>query len=82
MYSVIFWGWQGLDLVISGGGQFRTLFIFWIPAHLGLASMMVHPAYLHSLYITYELQFLSAIYFLLRFVWLLLLTKLSHFRWQ
>ena len=82
MDSAIFWGWQVLDLVISGGGQFRTLFIFWIPAQLGVARRMVHPAYLHSLYITYELQLLSAIYFLLRFFWLLLLTKLSHFRWQ
>ena len=32
--SAIFWGWQVLDLVISEGGQFRTLFYsgFW---HIG-----------------------------------------------
>ena len=31
--SAIFLGWQVLDLVISEGGQFRTLFFFWILAH-------------------------------------------------
>ena len=31
--SAIFWGWQVLDFVISEGGQFWTLFFFWILAH-------------------------------------------------
>ena len=31
--SAIFWGWQVLDLVISEGGKFRTLFFFWLLAH-------------------------------------------------
>ena len=32
--SAIFWGWQVMDIVISEGGQFRTLFFsgFW---HIG-----------------------------------------------
>ena len=29
------WEWQVLDLVISEGGQFRTLFFSWILAHSG-----------------------------------------------
>ena len=39
------WGWQVLDLVVLGGGQFRTLYFFKGSEKLWVERIMNHPIY-------------------------------------